>query len=188
MSTFSNSSPTLTHKSAQLESSLPQSSYTVMLVCASAGTLTLAGLRLTLVSSFRFHTLDTHFTRSISSRIKVSNILSFSGKSFFLFLFQRAKWTTLTGRRSLQITLPTLSYQLHCHIYQHNEKKPEQCTSNQSWACSGRFCQILPNSARKCPPQRTLPWSSPEPRGNGSWCAGLPWYLETEDQEGLGPW
>ena len=27
-----------------------------------------------------------------------------------------------------------------------------------------------------------------EPRGNGSWCAGLPWHLETEDQPELGPW
>ena len=50
------------------------SSYSLMLFCVSAGTSTLRGLRLAPDGSFRFCTLDTNFTRSISSRVKVSNI------------------------------------------------------------------------------------------------------------------
>ena len=88
MSRLKNSSPNLTHKSTQSESSLAQGSCTEMLSGASAGTLTLGGLRLPLVAmaSFRFHTLDTNFNRSISSRVKVSNVHSLLGEtSFFLF-------------------------------------------------------------------------------------------------------
>ena len=87
MSRLNNSSPTLTHKSTQSESSLAQSSCTEMLSGGSAGTLTLGGLRLPPVAmaSFRFHTLDTNFKRSISSRVKVSNVQSLLGKTSFFF-------------------------------------------------------------------------------------------------------
>ena len=150
-----------------------------MLFCASAGTSTLAGLRLLQVGSFRFHTLDTNFRRSISRRNKVSNTVFFWG-SLLPFSFPESqmdhpnrheKCEHYSRHSLLQTSLSRTSA----------KKSQSNMTSNQSWACSDRFCQI-----RTCPLQRTLPWSSPEPREHGSWCTGLPWHLETEDQPGMG--
>ena len=56
--------------------------------CRSAGLSALRVLRLPLgdVPSFRFRTLDTNFTRSISSRVNVWNISSSSQEVFSFFL------------------------------------------------------------------------------------------------------
>ena len=56
---------------------------------------------------------------------------------------------------SVHTTPTTLSCQLHCQVHQHNEEKPENVISSQSWACSGRFCHI-----GKCPLQSFFPWNS----------------------------
>ena len=60
----------------------------VMLLCASAGTSRLGRLQLQQVAaaSFRFHILDTIFTRSFSSWVKVPNIHFLEEEASFSFL------------------------------------------------------------------------------------------------------
>ena len=80
------SSATWTHKPTQsTESSSPQISYIVTLCCGSAFPK-FWSLKWLLVAmlTFRFRTLDTNSTRSISSWVKVLNAKFLLGEAFFL--------------------------------------------------------------------------------------------------------
>ena len=64
----------------------PELIYCNFILCICRN-LNIERVEVTTVGSFRFRTLDTNFTRSISGRIKVSNIV-FLGKPF-VFSFPR---------------------------------------------------------------------------------------------------
>ena len=152
-----------------------------MLFYASAGTSTLAGLRLLQVGSFRFHTLDTNFRRSISRRYKVSNIVFFWG-SLLSFSFPESQMDHPNGHEKCE------HYSCHSLLQtslSHTSAKKSQSnvTSNQSWACSGRFCQI--ESVLHRGPYPGAPLSQEEMAPGALVCSG-PWRLRTRQGWALG--
>ena len=114
----------------------------------SAGTSTLRGSRLPLVdvASFRFCTLDTNFTRSISSNVKVWNMYTSSEEVFIFFLPRESKEQPWQAA-GVYILLSPLSPANFTVMYINTMKKSQSnMISSQSWACSCRFCWI-----KKCP-------------------------------------
>ena len=145
-------SSTLTHKCTQSESSLsPHTSYIVMSLCVSAGTSIQGRLWLTVVvaTSFRFHTLDTKFTRSFSSRVKVLNTFC-QGKPFSSFL--ENQMNSPDGHNSAHLTLVTVSWKLQYHQYHKEEKNPVRLAPKPAL---GMLWLSLPNS--KVPSAGHLP-------------------------------
>ena len=123
----------------------------------SAGTSKLGRLRLLLVAmaSFRFCTLDTNFTKSISSWFKVSNIQSLLGEAFLFFLLEEPSEPPRRAGRVCTV-LSLLSPGNFC-ITNSTTRRKNHCNllPSQPRSCAGRFCWI-----RKCLPQGTVPGSS----------------------------